>query len=105
MEQYDSSRKYYRRSIFNDLSTCMDKSYISLNLELQVYSSLTQAQGQIRLEPVTLNCIKEFIRWKEDEIRIVINTGNQAFPVSITIALNTNYNIHTRFINSSELLA
>ena len=43
----------------------MGRSYKYLNLELEVHSPLTQAQGQIRLEPGSLTTLKTLYNEKE----------------------------------------
>eukprot|EP00978_Attheya_sp_CCMP212_P045616 scaffold353478_cov28-Attheya_sp.AAC.1 len=57
--------------MFNDsFHSCMDKMFDEVDQDFKSYSSLTIAQGQIRLLPGIRTRIKAFIQWMRDELRL-----------------------------------
>eukprot|EP00978_Attheya_sp_CCMP212_P005798 scaffold12959_cov53-Attheya_sp.AAC.1 len=54
----------------NSLHSCMDKTFAEVDQDFKSYSSLTIAQGQIRLSPGIRTRVKAFIQWMRDELRL-----------------------------------
>ena len=72
VQQFNGETQAQRLSadMFDDTFTsCMDKTYEELDSDLTMYSSLTVAQGQIRLQPGTKRGKKSFVQWTRDTIR------------------------------------
>ena len=53
----------------NSFSMCLDKTMEEVNNDIKQYSSLTQAQGQIRITPGNRQNIQAFIQWVRDMLR------------------------------------
>ena len=60
----------------DDFESCLDKTQQELDEDLKSYSTLTQAQGQIRILPGCRKNIKAFIQWSKDQIRTGVNPIN-----------------------------
>eukprot|EP00978_Attheya_sp_CCMP212_P022229 scaffold66053_cov49-Attheya_sp.AAC.1 len=54
----------------NSFHSCMDKMFDEVDPDIKSYSSLTIAQGQIRLSPGIRTRVKAFIQWKRDVIHL-----------------------------------
>ena len=65
----------------NDFRSCMDKTHEEIESDLKAYSSLTVAQGQIRLNPGIKRGIKAMVQWKRDMYRTDINPNTVSIPV------------------------
>ena len=65
-----------------DFTSCMDKTYVELDDDLKSYSTLTSADGQIRLTPGHKKSIKAFIQWTRDHILLGIDPITVRFPVA-----------------------
>ena len=89
----------------NDSMACMDKTYEDLEQDFKSLSSLTIAQGQIRLEPRVKKRIKAFIQWTRDEVRLGRDASLTPFPVATTATLIRRYNTHIKFIRKSITLS
>ena len=66
----------------NTFIKCMDKTMKDLKEDFDTYSTLTVAQGQIRLVPAVKNKIKAFIQWTRGQIRMGIDPALFPFPDS-----------------------
>ena len=60
----------------DDFESCLSKDYKDLEDDFKSYSTLTVANGQIRLTPGTKKKIKGFIQWTRD----MINTSRDICP-------------------------
>ena len=66
----------------DDYNACMDKTINELKEDLKAYSSLTQANGQIRLGPGEVRNIKAFIQWTKDKVRTGNNPEMELFDIN-----------------------
>ena len=71
----------------DDFSACMDKTYEDLDDNLKAYSTMTVANGHIRLNPSTKKLIKAFIQWSRDQICLGHDPTLMAFPPGDSVAL------------------
>ena len=78
----------------DDFNTCMDLSFEDLDNDWKSYSSLTAAQGQIRLQPNVKKNIRALIQWSRDKIRTGQNPADEPFPVGDAMNLIQRYNTH-----------
>ena len=88
----------------DDFTTSINKTYKDLDDDLKTFSSLTAAQGQIRLLPGVKKRIKAFIQWVRDQIRLGKDPTNRAFPVPDVASLMRRYTAHDRYIKKSATL-
>ena len=97
---------WFSTDIFgDDVTTCMDKTFVELDSNLKKYSNLTQAQGQILLLTGIKRNIKAFIQWVRDEQRLGRNPETMAFPVVQASALLLCNKTHAKFVSSASTLA
>ena len=80
----------------------MDKIFHDLESDFKTYSNLTVNQGQIHLNPGTKNCIKAFIQWSRDKIRMGLDPANEPFPVNSTAMLIHRYKTHIKIVSDSK---
>ena len=64
----------------NDFTACMDKTFKELDGDFKSYSTLTIANGQVRLAPGTKRNIKAFIQWTRDRYRLGENPVQYSIP-------------------------
>ena len=81
----------------NDFNDCMDKTYEDLDDNLKAYSTMTVANGHIRLNPSTKKLIKAFIQWSRDHIRLGHDTTLTAFPPGDSVELLRCYKTNDKF--------
>ena len=81
----------------DDFNSYMDKTIDDLNTDLKSYSSLTVANGQIRLTPGITKRIKAFIQWSRDMIRVGDDPATVVYPVDNATTLMKRYMDHERF--------
>ena len=86
----------------DDFSTCMDKDLKELDDDLKSYSTLTVAQGQIRLQPGIKKRLRAFIQWSRDRIRVGDDPATMPFPVGDTAALIQRMKDHSAYIKNSS---
>eukprot|EP00978_Attheya_sp_CCMP212_P011988 scaffold29703_cov31-Attheya_sp.AAC.1 len=92
--------------MFNDsFHSCMDKTFDEVDQDFKSYSSLTIAQGQIRLSPGIRTRIKAFIQWTRDELRLGRNPSNVPFPVQMTADYIRRYKTHLKFSRDQMTMA
>ena len=89
----------------NSFQICMDKTVDEVQNDLKQYSSLTQTQGQIRVNPGVIQRIHAFIQWSRDMIRTDMDPALSPFPVHDTAMLLTNYKSHQAFIDKSKMIS
>ena len=100
-----SSAERFAKDLFNNnFEDCMDKTFKDLGDDLKSFSTLTMAQGQIRLLPRIRKRIQAFIQWTRDEIRLGRDPSNTEFPVAATANLIRRYNTHAQFVKKAETL-
>ena len=66
----------------DDFATGIDKSYDELQDDFKSYSSLTVAQGQIRLNPGVKRNLRAFLQWCKDQHRKGLNHASSPFPLA-----------------------
>ena len=86
----------------DDFMSCIDKDISDLEDDLKSYSSLTIAQGQIRLTPGTKRNLRAFIQWSKDQIRTGENPAGMGFPVANAPDLIRRYKSHKAFCEKSK---
>ena len=86
----------------NNFMKCMDKSIKDLKEDFESYSTLTQAQGQIRLIPTIKNNIKAFIQWTRDQIRTGMDPSMTPFPVAFAAQLERQLTTHDLYVKQSK---
>ena len=92
--------------MFDDTFTsCMDKTYEELDSDLKMYSSLTVAQGQIRLQPGTKRGIKSFVQWTRDTIRTDRNPVTEPIVAFDNALLMKRYKTHRTFVQKSNSIS
>jgi uncharacterized membrane protein YgcG len=89
----------------DEFTTCMDKTFEELEGDFKSYSTLTSAQGQIRLLPGVQRNIKAFIQWTRDEIRLGHNPAGIAFPVDQAVNLIRRYKSHKTFVDKAKTIS
>ena len=66
----------------NSFNACIDIMFSELDDQWKTYSSLTVADGQIRLRPATKEVdIRAFMQWTRDKIRANEDSADEMFPV------------------------
>ena len=92
--------------IFNDdFNTCMDLTSTELDENLRMYSTLTVANGQIRLRPHEKRGILAFIQWSHDKIRVDDNPALEAFPVANVQLLIRRYKDHDNYVKKKDTMS
>ena len=81
----------------DDFNSCMDISHDDFETECKTYSSLTIAQGQIRLNPGTKRNIKALIQWCRKQIIIGLDPATDVFNNNQQLALLCQYKAHQAF--------
>ena len=100
-----SSAQRIAAGIFeDDFTTSMDKTYKDFDDDLKTFSTLTVAQGQIRLLPGVKKRIKAFIQSVRDQIRLGRDPANRVFPVADAASLMRRYTTHDKYIKKSATL-
>lgn len=91
--------------IFDDeFQSCIDKTVKELDEDLKSYSSITVANGQIRLTPGIKRNIRGFIQWCRDKIRVEENPAIVAFPINEIPNHIRKYKTHEAFIKMSSTM-
>ena len=86
----------------DDFVSCLDKTFSDLEDDWKTYSSLTVAQGQIRLRPGTKKNIKALVQWAGDEIRLARDPSSTAFPVGNVPVLLRRYHTHKNWADKAD---
>lgn len=92
--------------VFNDdFTTTMDKSFKDLDKDIQSYSSLTIAEGRIRIHPGIKQKLRAFIQWTRDRIRKGLDPAGEPFPVQDSAQLILRYNSHSLWMERSKTIS
>jgi hypothetical protein len=86
----------------NSFMKCMDKTMKDLKEDFEAYSTLTVAQGQIRLTPTVKNKIKAFIQWTRNQVRMGIDPGTLPFPVAESALLERQLATHELYVKQAK---
>eukprot|EP00978_Attheya_sp_CCMP212_P024852 scaffold78762_cov29-Attheya_sp.AAC.1 len=108
VDLFDSATASARMALdmFNDsFHSCMDKTFDEVDQDFKSYSSLTIAQGQIRLSPGIRTRIKALIQWTRDELRLGRNPSNVPFPAQMTADYSRRYKTHLKFSRDQTTMA
>eukprot|EP00978_Attheya_sp_CCMP212_P037579 scaffold178764_cov38-Attheya_sp.AAC.1 len=89
----------------NSFHSCMDKTFDEVDQDFKSYSSLTIAQGQIRLSPGIRMRVKAFIQWTRDEVRLGLNPSNAPFPAQMRADFIRRYKTHLKFTRDQTTMA
>lgn len=89
----------------DDFQTCMDKDLKELDDDLRSYSTLTIAQGQIRLQPGIKKRIHAFIQWSCDRTRMGKDPETMAFPVNDAQELIQRTKDHAAYVKNSASIS
>eukprot|EP00978_Attheya_sp_CCMP212_P046992 scaffold421183_cov56-Attheya_sp.AAC.4 len=90
----------------NFFHSCMDKTFDEVDQDFKSYSSLTIAQGPIRLSPGIRTRVKAFLQWMRDEIRLGCNPTNAPFPAQMMLAdYICHYKTHLKFTRDQTTMA
>ena len=82
----------------------MDSTHEDLDDDLKSYSTLTSANGQIRLGPAQKKNIKAFIQWTRDQFRLGKDPSSTRFPVSQVSEYIKRYKHHEAYIKKSKTI-
>ena len=88
-----------------DLNACLNISFADFESECKTLSTLTVAQGQIRLTPSTKRNIKALIQWSRDKIITGGNPNTQAFLVADAMKYVARYKSHQKFLDRAKTLS
>ena len=86
----------------DDFVTCMDITFEDLDNDWKTYSSLTVAQGQIRLQPNVKKNICAFVQWCRDRIRTGNDPADDPFPVNEATQLIQRHSTHKLWTSKSS---
>ena len=89
----------------DDFETCKDISEDDLYDAFKTFSTLTVAQGQIRVLPGQKKKIKAFNQWVKDQYRLGRDPANAVFPVNETTELLKRAATHKKFTEKGKTLA
>lgn len=89
----------------NSFSMCLDKTMEEVNNDIKQYSSLTQAQGQIRITPGNRQNIQAFIQWVRDMLRTGREPSLEPFPLQDVANLIRNYKSHKAYMDKSKTVS
>ena len=88
----------------DDFHLVRDKTTDELKEDLKSYSTLTVAQGQIRIHPGRKKNIRAMMHWTRDQFRRGLNPLNTAFPVANATNLLCQAETHFKFVKKSKTL-
>ena len=88
----------------DDFESCIDKTMKELDEDLKSYSSLTVANGQIRLNPSQRKNVRAFVQWVKDCFRLNENPNAVLFPVDDAANLIRRYKHHQAYLDKSSTL-
>ena len=92
--------------VFNDsFDSCIDITFSELDDHWKTYSSLTVAEGRIRLRPATKVNIRSLVQWTRDMVRTDQDPTTIAFPVANRSELLNRYNTHKQWMTNSSDMA
>ena len=88
----------------DDFTSCMDKTYVELDHELESQSALTAVHGQFRITPGHNKNIKAFIQWTSDQIHLGIDPITVRFWVANAPDFIKRYKHHDTYVNKSKTI-
>ena len=86
----------------NSFNTCIDITFTELDDHWKTYSSLTVADGRIRLRPGTKVNIRAFVQWTRDKLRMHEDPGAEMFPMASRMDLIDRYNTHKQWVSDAS---
>jgi hypothetical protein len=89
----------------DDFNSCIDKTNEELDEDFKDYSSLTVANGQIRLAPATKKNIKAFLQWTKHKLRINENPQMERLPINDANNILQRYKMHKAYIDKSKTIS
>ena len=89
----------------DDFESCIDKTDSEIDDNLKMWSNLTLANGQIRLQPVQRKRLKAFSQWVKDKLRQGIDPANEAFDPNMTQELIRRSKTHAAFVEKAKTLS
>ena len=92
--------------VFNDsFDSCIDITFVELDNHWKMYSSLTVAEGRIRLRPATKVNIRSLVQWTRDMFRTNQDPTSILFPVANRSELLNCYNTHKQWLTDASDMA
>ena len=89
--------------VFNDgFDSCIDITFSELDDHWKTYSSLTVAEGCIRLRPATKVNIRSLVQWARDMFRTDQDPTSILFPVANRSELLNYYNTHNQWLTDAS---
>ena len=85
-----------------EFQSFMNKKISALDEDWKTYSSVTQANGQIRLLPRAKKNIRALVQWVRDRIRLGENSADTPFPVSEASAILRRYHTHKKWLDKAK---
>ena len=96
----------FATDIFSDsFEICLDKTIEEVNNDIKQYGSLTQNQGQIRINPGNRQMIQAFIQWTRDMLRTGREPSLIPFPSHDVARLIRNYKSHKAYVEKSKTVS
>jgi hypothetical protein len=89
----------------DDFNTCIDKTNEELDEDFKDYSSLTIANGQIKLSPATKKNIRAFLQWTKHKLRINENPALELFPTINAHSILQRYKTHKAYMDKSKTIS
>ena len=89
----------------NDFMSCKDKTEDDLKDSYKTFAAFTQAQGQIRLNPLQKDNIKAFNQWVKDQYRLGLNPAERAFPINDVTQLLQRAKSHAAFVANKDSIS
>ena len=86
----------------NDFNAVMEISYEEFEADLKSYSTLTVANGQIRLDPRTKRMIRAFLQFVRNHYRISVDPSTIPFVTANAIQLLNDEKTHKAFVDKSS---
>ena len=88
----------------DEFQSCLDKTNDEIDADIKTYSSLTQLQGQIRLQPGHKKGIRAFVQWSKDLIRVGADPTVLPFDPTEIPRLIRRAKEHAAFVKKSTTL-
>ena len=102
----ESASQRIANDVFNgSFNACIDITFAELDDHWKTYSSLTVADGRIRLRPGTKVNIWVFVQWTRDKLRIDEDPTTEMFPVALRTDLIDRYNTHKQWVPDASDMA
>ena len=89
----------------DDFDSCLLLTFEDIENECKTMSSLTVAQGQIRLTPATKRNLKAFVEWTKYKLIVGEDPENDIFPVADAMEYIRRRKAHQSYIDKSRILS